>query len=90
MFSYMTRNTHDGEDIESKFWRSYLVLKRATPPLAAQRRTEAVAVDVHCLVVSLHVKASVGFLVKLMVRMAESYERVARRVETVFQGLVRG
>lgn len=83
----MTRNTHDGEDIGSKFWRSYLVLKRETPPLAAQRRTEAVAVDIHCLVVSLHVKASV---VKPMIRMAESYERVAQRVETVFRGLVRG
>jgi hypothetical protein len=64
-----------------------LVLKRETPPLAAQRRTEAVAVDIHCLVVSLHVKASV---VKPMIRMAESYERVAQRVETVFRGLVRG
>jgi hypothetical protein len=67
-----------------------LVLKRATPPLAAQRRIEAVAVDVHCRVVSLHVTASVRFLVKSVVRMAENYERVAQRAETVFQGLVRG
>ncbi|SRR6266436_4191553 len=93
MFSYITRNTHDGEDIEDKFWRSYFVLKRVTLPLAAQPRTEAVAVDVHCLV-SLHVVASAGFLVTYMVRMAESYEKVARRVrvrvETVFQGLMRG
>lgn len=86
----MTRNTHHGGDTESKFWRSYLVLKRVTPPLAAQRRTEAVAVGVHCLVVSLHATASVGYLMKLMARMAESYEKVAQPVETVFQGLVRG
>lgn len=86
----MTRNTHDGEDIESKSWRLYLILKRAMPPLAAQRRIEAVAVDDHCLVVSLHVAASVRFLVKVVVRMAENYERVAQQVETVFQGLVRG
>ena len=92
MFNHMTQNTHNGEDIESKFWRSYLVLTRArvTQPLAAQRRTEAVAVDVHCLVVSLHVMASVEFLVKSVIQMAENYERVAQRVETVFQGLVRG
>jgi hypothetical protein len=86
----MTRDTHNGEDIESTFWRLYLILKRVTPPLAAQRRIEAVAVDVHCLVVSLHVTASVPFLVKSVVRMAESYEKVAQRVETVFQGRVRG
>jgi hypothetical protein len=90
MFSYMTRNTHNGEDIESKFWSSYLVLTRASPPLVVQRRTEAVAVGVHCLVVSLHVTASLGLLVKSVVQMAENYERVAQRVETVFQGLVRG
>jgi hypothetical protein len=90
MFSYMARNTYDVEDTESRFWGSYLVLKRATPPLAAQRRTEAVEVDVHCLVVSLHVTASVRFLVKPMARMAGSYEKVALRVETVFQELVRG
>ena len=41
--------------------------------------------DVHCLVVSLHVTASVGFLVKSVVRIAKSYERVAQRLETVFQ-----
>ena len=86
----MTRNTHHGEDTESKFWRSYLVLKRVTPSLAAQCRTEAVAVGVHCLVVSLHVTASVGYLMKPMARMAESYEKVAQRVEMVFQGLMRG
>lgn len=86
----MTRNTHDGEDIESKLWRSYLVLKKAMPPLAAQRRTEAVAVGVHCLVVTLHVTASAEFLVKSMARMAESYERVAQRAKMVFQRLVRG
>jgi hypothetical protein len=86
----MTRNTHDDEDIESKFWRLYLILKRVTAPLAAQRRTEAVAVDVHCLVVSLHVMASVGFLVRSVIQMAENYERVVQRVETVFRGLVRG
>ena len=79
----MTRNTHNGEDIESSFWR-YLVLTRATAPLAAQRRTEAVAVDVHRLVVSLHVTASMRFLVKSVVQMAENYERVAQRVEMVF------
>ena len=88
MFSHMTRNTHNGEDIEEGMsW--YFVLKRATPSLAAQRRTGAVE-DVHCLVVSLHVTASAGVLVKLMVRMADSHERIAQRVETVFQGLVGG
>jgi hypothetical protein len=53
-------------------------------------RSYLVLRDIHCLGVSLHVMASVGFLVKSMVRMAESYERVARRVETIFQGLMRG
>ncbi len=55
----------------------------------APPRTEAVAVDVHCLV-PLRVMVSVGFLVTSIVRMVESYERVAQRVETVFQGLMGG
>jgi hypothetical protein len=87
MSSYMTQNTHDSEDTESRFWRSYLDLKRATPPLAVQPLTEAVAVDVHCLV-SLHVTASVGVL--LIVQRVGSYERAAQQVETVSRGLVRG
>jgi hypothetical protein len=88
MFSYVTQNTHDGEDIASKFWKSYSDLKRETP-LAAQPPNEAVAVDVHCLV-SLHVTASVGFWAISIVQMAESYERVVQRVETVSQRLMRG
>jgi len=81
----MTQNTHDGEDTESRFWGSYLDLKRATLPLAAQLLIEAVAVGVHCLV-SLHVTASVEVLVTLIVQMAERYERVAQQVETVYEG----
>lgn len=89
MFYYMTWNTHDGEDIESRSWRSYLDLKRGTLPIAAQPPTEAGAVDVHCLA-SIHVMSSMGSLVTSMVRMAESYERVVERVEMIFQGSVRG
>jgi hypothetical protein len=55
----------------------------------APPRTEVVAVDVHCLV-PLRVMVSVGFLVTSIVQMVESYERVAQRVETVFQGLTGG
>lgn len=83
MFSYKKKNTHDGEDIVSRFWRSYLDLTRATPPLAAQPPTEAVAVYVHCLV-SLHVTVSVGVLVTSTDRMDENCERVVQREETVF------
>jgi len=38
-----------------------------TKVLAAQRWIEAVVMDAHCLLLSLHVTASVGFLVKPMV-----------------------
>jgi hypothetical protein len=87
--SGVRRDVSDGGDIGSRFWRSYLDLARATPPLAAQPPTEAVAVDVHCLV-SLHVTVSVGFLVTSMDRIGENYERIVQRVETVFQGLKKG
>lgn len=87
-FSYITQNTHDDEDIESRFWESYLGPKKGTPPFAAQPPIEVVAVGVHSLA-SLHV-TSVEFLVTSMVRMAESCERAVQRVEMVYQGLMKG
>lgn len=73
----------------SRFWRAYLDLTKAMPPLAARPPTEAVEVYVHCRVL-LHAMVSVGFLVRPMDRMDENCERVVRRVETVFQGLKKG
>jgi hypothetical protein len=60
-----------------------------TASLAAQHPTAVAAVDDQYLVL-VHVTASVGLLVTLMVQMPESCERVVQRAKTAFQVLLSG